>query len=108
MVMHNWGRHLLALWISATLAALSGQNISDSRALEIVTTHCAGCHAAQPVNTAFSAPPGGVVLDNLDAVRRHGGQVLAQSVTSQAMPLGNTTGMTAPERAELGLWLKAQ
>jgi uncharacterized membrane protein len=34
--------------------------------------------------------------------------VLAQSVTSQAMPLGNPTGMTAPERAELGRWLRAQ
>jgi len=73
-----------------------------------VTTHCAGCHAAQPVNTAFSAPPGGVVLDNLDAVRRHNEQVMAQSVTSQAMPLGNSTGMTASERAELGQWLKSQ
>ncbi len=98
----------LIIFIASRGPALSDAEISDSRALEIVTTHCAGCHAAQPVNTAFSAPPGGVVLDNLDAVRRHNEQVMAQSVTSQAMPLGNSTGMTASERAELGQWLKSQ
>jgi len=98
----------LIIFIASRGPALSGQNISDSRALEIVTTHCAGCHAAQPVNTAFSAPPGGVVLDNLDAVRRHNEQVMAQSVTSQAMPLGNTTQMPSSARAELGQWLRTQ
>jgi len=29
-------------------------------------------------------------------------------VISHAMPLGNTTGMTTTERAELGQWLRAQ
>jgi len=48
------------------------------------------------------------VLDNLDAVRRHSEQVMAQSVTSQAMPLGNASGMTDSERAALGQWLKMQ
>jgi len=48
------------------------------------------------------------VLDSLNAVRRHGDQVMAQSVTSQAMPLGNASGMTDSERAELGQWLRLQ
>ena len=98
----------LIFFIASRGPALSEENVSDTQALEIVTTHCAGCHASQPINAAFSAPPGGIVLDNLAAVKRHRQQVLAQAVTSQAMPLGNTTGMTAPERAELGQWLKAQ
>ena len=98
----------LIFFIASRGPALSKENVSDNRALEIVTTHCAGCHAPQPINTAFSAPPGGVVLDNLDAVRRHSEQVIAQSVISQAMPLGNTTRMTITERAELGQWLRAQ
>ena len=98
----------LIFFIASRGPALSEENVSDSRALEIVTTHCANCHAAEPINAAFSAPPGGIVLDNLAAVKRHRQQVLAQSVTSQAMPLGNTTGMTASERAELGQWLRAQ
>jgi uncharacterized membrane protein len=79
--------------------------VSDTRALQIVSTHCVGCHATQPVNPAFSAPPGGVVLDSLDAVKRYREQVLAQAVTSQAMPLGNASGMTPAERGELRQWL---
>ena len=98
----------LIFFIASRGPALSKENVSDSRALEIVTTHCAGCHAPQPINTAFSAPPGGVVLDSLDAIKRHDEQVMAQAVASQAMPLGNTTRMTITERAELGQWLRAQ
>ena len=82
--------------------------MSDARALQIVTAHCAGCHTAQPVNPAFNAPPAGVVLDNLDTLSRHREQVLAQAVTSQAMPLGNASGMTPAERSELGQWLRTQ
>ena len=98
----------LIVFIASRGPALSDTEISDSRALEIVTTHCAGCHAAEPKNPAFTAPPGGIVLDSLNAVRRHGDQVMAQSVTSQAMPLGNASGMTDLERAELGQWLRLQ
>jgi len=98
----------LIFFIASRGPALSEDNISDAQALEIVTAHCAACHAAQPTNTVFSAPPGGIVLDSLDAIKRHGEQVMTQSVTSQAMPLGNSTGMTASERAELGQWLRTQ
>jgi len=98
----------LIIFIASRGSALSDAEISDHRALEIVTTHCAGCHAAKPSNPAFTAPPGGIVLDSLSAVRRHGDQVMAQSVTSQAMPLGNATAMGDSERAELGQWLRLQ
>jgi uncharacterized membrane protein len=33
---------------------------------------------------------------------------MAQAVLSKAMPLGNATGMTDRERAELGGWLRQQ
>ncbi len=118
---HHGGGHGLALawqWPLAVLLALgliffiayrgpavSSMAVSDTRALQIVSTHCVGCHATQPVNPAFSAPPGGVVLDSLDAVKRYREQVLAQAVTSQAMPLGNASGMTPAERGELRQWL---
>ena len=35
MVMHNWGRHLLALWLSATLAALSVAAAEETRGLVV-------------------------------------------------------------------------
>lgn len=98
----------LIFFIATRGPAVSTNTISDTRALQIVTVHCAGCHAAQPINPAFSAPPAGVVLDNLDTLSRYWERVLAQAVTSQAMPLGNASGMTLTERGELGQWLKTQ
>ena len=98
----------LIIFIASRGPGLSDAEISDSRALEIVTTHCASCHAVEPNNPAFTAPPGGVALDSLSAVRRHSGQVMAQSVMSQAMPLGNATGMTDSEHAGLGQRLRMQ
>jgi uncharacterized membrane protein len=98
----------LIFFIASRAPTLSSAAVSDARALQIVTTHCAGCHAVQPVNPAFNAPPAGIVLDNLDTLHRHRERVLAQAVTSQAMPLGNASGMTPTERSQLGQWLQAQ
>ena len=75
--------------------------------MAIVAAHCTGCHAARPAHEGFAAPPGGVVLDSAEAVRRVASKVLAQAVDSEAMPLGNETGMTDEERAALGAWLRA-
>jgi uncharacterized membrane protein len=54
----------------------------------------------------FSAPPKGVVLENLADVQKYKQQVYAQSVASRAMPPGNMTQMTTGERAILGRWLE--
>jgi uncharacterized membrane protein len=97
----------LIFFIATRGPAVSTSVVSDTRALQIVTAHCAGCHASQPINPAFNAPPAGVVLDNLDTLKRHRERVLAQAVSSQAMPLGNASGMTLTERGELGQWLQA-
>ena len=54
----------------------------------------------------WDAPPGGLVLESVDAVRRQAARIHAQSVRSKVMPLGNKTGMTAAERTLLGRWIK--
>jgi len=54
----------------------------------------------------FSIPPKGVVLETLADVQKYKQQVYAQSIASQAMPLGNMTQMTPGERAILGRWLE--
>lgn len=79
--------------------------VSDARALEIVTTHCTACHAANPRHEGFDAPPKNLMLETVDQVRRNASLVLAQAVRTQVMPLGNETRMTAEERADLGAWL---
>lgn len=81
--------------------------VEPQRALAVVTTHCADCHAARPSHESFEEAPGGVVFDTVEAIRAHAPKMLAQAVLSEAMPLGNETGMTEEERAILGAWLRA-
>ena len=95
----------LAFFINTRVEDVSATQVTDAQALAITQTHCAGCHAANPTNPAFKAPPGGLILDSLLALEQHSDKVMGQAVLSQAMPLGNATHMTAEERAELGAWL---
>jgi uncharacterized membrane protein len=98
------GLVLLTAWRPDRVAVPA---VGDAEAMAIVAAHCTACHAARPAHEGFDAPPGGVALESAEAVRRFAPKVLAQAVDSEAMPLGNETGMTADERAALGAWLRA-
>ncbi|MDX1604769.1 MAG: urate hydroxylase PuuD [Candidatus Competibacterales bacterium] len=76
------------------------------RMMQIVERHCVNCHQAQPSDPAFAAPPQGLLLDTPQRVRAAADLVHARAVATESMPLGNPTGMTAGERAELGNWLE--
>jgi len=78
-----------------------------SEARAIVETHCTACHAATPTHAGFVTPPAGLDLTSPDAIRLNAPRILAQAVESEIMPLGNETGMTEAERAELGAWIRA-
>jgi len=80
-------------------------NVSDAQAVAIVQTHCSACHAAAPTHEAFDEAPGGVMLETNEQIRTHAAKVKSQAVLTNAMPLGNETGMTPEERASLGAWL---
>ena len=82
--------------------------VSDVEVMTIVRKHCTTCHAANPKNEAFDAPPKNIVLENIDQLGRHGTQVARFAVQTRAMPLGNETGMTEDERLKLGAWLYNQ
>lgn len=82
--------------------------VSDATALKIMETHCATCHAAVPVYEAFEEAPKDIRLETLADLRRYSDLVMAQSVQSDAMPLGNETGMTDQERNALGAWIAQQ
>ena len=98
---------ILALWTRPETLALDGQQVvTDQQVHSIVMTHCAGCHAARPTAAGYTAPPKGVILETLSDVQKYKAQVYAQSVSSQAMPVGNLTQMTLEERAILGHWLE--
>ena len=58
-----------------------------------------------PTNPSFSTAPAGVVLDTPEQIAPRPQLIEEQAVDSQAMPLGNVTGMTDEERELLGAWI---
>ncbi len=81
--------------------------VSAEDALAIAQIRCATCHAAAPTDPDFPKAPAGVMLETPELLRRYASKILAQSVLSEAMPLGNKTGMTEEERRLLGAWIRS-
>ena len=73
----------------------------------IIDRHCTSCHSAAPTRSDYTQPPLGVVLETPEQVKNHAVRIKALAVTTQTMPLGNTTGMTETERRQLGKWIDA-
>ncbi len=101
-----FGALAAALWLTEPepRAQVSGE-VSDATVLAITEKHCTSCHAARPRKEGFTEAPKGVMLETVDEIRRYATQVKAQAVNADAMPLGNESGMTGEERAQLGAWL---
>jgi uncharacterized membrane protein len=81
--------------------------VFTTEALAIAQVHCVACHAERPANESFDAAPAGVMLTDAPLLKSHAARVLAQAVLTEAMPMGDETGMTAEERARLGAWIRA-
>ncbi|ODN69673.1 urate hydroxylase PuuD [Methylobrevis pamukkalensis] len=88
--------------------AMAGRAVADADVTAIVRTHCVACHAATPTHEGFTEAPKGIMLESLEDVRRYAALVDMQAVKSEAMPLGNETGMTEDERHILGAWIAGQ
>jgi uncharacterized membrane protein len=80
--------------------------VSDQTVLAITRRHCTMCHAQKPMHEAFTETPKGMRLESTDDLRRHADLVYKQAVATNAMPIGNQTGMTPDERRLLGAWLR--
>jgi uncharacterized membrane protein len=85
--------------------AAGGPVVTYAEIQPILATHCAACHSAKPANTAFAAPPLGVVLDSYEHVRAVAPRIEKVAVDAKVMPLGDTTHMSDAERAKLGAWI---
>jgi len=93
---------------SADSAGVAMEQVTLAQVTSIVNNRCASCHAANPSSEMFSAPPAGVILETAEDVLKYAAQIHAQSVATQAMPLGNMTGMLVEERMLIGRWYDAQ
>ncbi|OUS34094.1 hypothetical protein A9R01_08585 ['Osedax' symbiont bacterium Rs2_46_30_T18] len=79
--------------------------VSFSAIQPIIEQRCTVCHSATPSSPLFSAPPGGITFDSSEQITQLAARIHAQSVATQAMPLGNMTQMTQQERDLLGQWV---
>ena len=86
-------------------AAAAAGSTSFPQARAIVQQRCVPCHSAQP--TRVAAAPLGIELDTAEQMHAQAAAIERVAVESQAMPLGNATGMTRGERAALGAWIRS-
>src|SRR6266481_3626471 len=87
-------------------AAAADPSITRFEAIQhIVALRCAPCHAAAPTQPGFATAPKGLLLDSPEAILAHV-SVIAPQVATNAMPIGNLTGMTDMERAQLLDWIR--
>jgi uncharacterized membrane protein len=70
----------------------------------IFEKRCVPCHSNSPKLLGLTAPPNGIILETLDELRAHLPEI-RQQVSLRAMPLGNLTGMTEEERAQVLMWI---
>ncbi|MEN3312031.1 MAG: hypothetical protein V7645_1360 [Actinomycetota bacterium] len=69
----------------------------------IVDQRCSACHSQHP--TKVAAAPKGIKFDTPAEIKAQAAGIGQQAVQTQAMPLGNVTGMTQGERDLLGRWI---
>ena len=86
-------------------AAATGEKVSFARAQAIVADRCVTCHSLHPTRPGFTTAPKGIAFDTPDEIVSRASLIDQWAVRSRAMPLGNATGMTDAERAELGAWI---
>ncbi|WP_139202799.1 hypothetical protein [Pseudoxanthomonas sp. GM95] len=68
----------------------------------IVVQRCQACHSDHATVMPWAAF--GLSLDSMDDVEGNAGVIYRQVVELQAMPMGNTTKMSAEERATIARW----
>jgi uncharacterized membrane protein len=90
--------------VPQTGAAAEPPAVQFQRVQAIVAQRCAVCHTAVPTQGGFAAPPGGVRLDLPEQILMHTLK-MQQQLAARTMPVGNATGMTETERAELLAWI---
>ena len=73
---------------------------ADDAIMNIVHTRCTTCHAAQPTQQGFAAPPAGIILQTPADMKIHQDKIIT-AVQTGYMPLGNLTQLTDAERQQL-------
>ncbi|SNT70356.1 urate hydroxylase PuuD [Psychrobacter sp. LV10R520-6] len=73
---------------------------ADDAIMGIVHTRCSVCHAAQPTQAGFNAPPAGIIIQTPEDMKIHKAKIVT-AVQTGYMPLGNITQLTDEERQQV-------
>jgi uncharacterized membrane protein len=84
-------------------SAAETPTVAFAQVTRIVEERCAACHSQHP--TKVDTAPRGIKLDTPEEIKAQASAIEQQAVQTQAMPLGNVTGMTKAERDLLGRWI---
>ncbi len=71
---------------------------------EVIIGRCSMCHAREPLWEGIIVPPKGVILEDVEHIRKNARNVAMQAVWTRAMPPGNITEMEQEERQLLANW----
>ncbi|QUJ68578.1 urate hydroxylase PuuD [Photobacterium sp. GJ3] len=91
---------------TASAQPAAAQGVSFAQVNDVIQERCTVCHSAQPTHAAFTTAPAGVILDTPEEIKVNAPRIVAQSVQTKVMPLGNLTQMTDDERQLIGTWVK--
>ncbi len=103
------GAALIALFIMTSPSTLSAQktvdNVSFSKARQIISQRCIACHSAHPTDDVFKIAPANIMFDEPIQIKSQAARILVRAVDNKSMPLANKTQMTDNERELLGRWI---
>ena len=81
--------------------------LTQSQVMQLITTHCQGCHSRTPTDDVFKVAPVGVVLDTWEDIERQAPQIVRRTAITKDMPFMNKTKMTNEERMALYHWYQS-
>ena len=100
------GALVLAIAIAPAKSPPSSAEVNFGEVQAIVLERCAVCHADHPTQAGFAVAPKDVKLDTPERIVASAPKIYEQAVATRAMPIGNLTGMTDPERAKIAAWVE--
>jgi uncharacterized membrane protein len=71
---------------------------------DVMQTHCANCHSAQPTDDIFVIAPLGLKFDTWGQIAQRAAVINRRAVVTKDMPMMNKTGMTEQDRQIIGNW----
>jgi uncharacterized membrane protein len=81
-------------------------NAQQKEVFNVMQTHCANCHSAQPTDDMFVVAPMGLMFNTWQQIEQRASVINRRTVMTKDMPLMNKTGMTQNERQIIGNWYK--